>query len=190
MHMEIAQAVDFLGRLLQSKIEETSLNKMKQELIVELKARFSDHWDPQHPTRGNGYRSISNFNGMLDPVLVTAAKRASISPELVNNSLPRDFVLWIDPFTVSYRVGDHGNIMTLFEDRSRGRITFKMDPNELPSSPAASPHLVPPVRASAAVRISPPASPQSVTKNATSSPLSKQKSKQPEMEEKQLVMAN
>lgn len=71
MHMEIAQAVDFLGRLLQSKIEETSLNKMKQELIVELKARFSDHWDPQHPTRGNGYRSISNFNGMLDPVLVT-----------------------------------------------------------------------------------------------------------------------
>lgn len=69
--MEIAQAVDFLGRLLQSKIEENSLNKMKQELIVELKTRFSDHWDAQHPTRGNGYRSISNFNGLLDPVLAT-----------------------------------------------------------------------------------------------------------------------
>ena len=92
-------------------------------------------------------------------------------------NLPRDFVLWIDPFSVSYRVGDHGNIMTLFEDRSRGRITFKLDPNSMPKSPGMSPHIIPPSRASSAVRISPPPSPHLLQRNATpplaASPLSK-----------------
>lgn len=64
-----------------------------------------------------------------------AANDASVSTAALQAHLPRDFVLWIDPFSVSYRVGDHGNIMTLFEDRSRGRITLRLDPNASNTSP-------------------------------------------------------
>lgn len=102
--------------------------------------------------------------------------KASIQPTSIHAHLPRDFVLWIDPFSVSYRVGDHGNIMTLFEDRSRGRITLKLDPSLnstitttstttaiTAKSPTNSPmmqYLQP--RTSTPIRISPPNSPESL----------------------------
>ncbi|KAI8085192.1 uncharacterized protein BX664DRAFT_338773 [Halteromyces radiatus] len=129
MHIEIAQAVEFLGRLLQNKLDQDSISRFKEKLTELLKLKFADHWDVQQPYKGNGFRALSNFNGQLDSVLVKAANNASISSATIFTHLPRDFVLWIDPFNVSYRMGDHGNIMTLFEDRSRGRITFKLDPN-------------------------------------------------------------
>lgn len=132
-----------------------------------------------------------------------AAISANISANTILTHLPRDFVLWIDPYSVAYRVGDHGNIMTLFEDRSRGRITFKLDPANnnnttttttlnitnpnnnnnnnnsiLPKSPSQSPLLqyIQP-RTSTPIRISPPNSPEALKiKNNTpqSSPLSNQ----------------
>ncbi len=75
--------------------------------------------------------------------------------------MPRDFVLWIDPFSVSYRVGDHGNIMTLYEDRSRGRVSLKMDPgNTGIISPSQSPRLQYLQPTSTPIRISPPSSPE------------------------------
>ncbi|ORZ22006.1 hypothetical protein BCR42DRAFT_405307 [Absidia repens] len=129
MHIEIAQAVEFLGRLLHTKIEQDSLTDFKEKLAELLKAKFADHWDTQQPFKGNGFRALTNFNGQLDTIIVKAANNSSISTTALLTHLPRDFVLWIDPYSVSYRVGDHGNIMTLFEDRSRGRITFKLDPN-------------------------------------------------------------
>ncbi|KAI9323148.1 hypothetical protein BX666DRAFT_2016580 [Dichotomocladium elegans] len=177
MHIEIAQAVDFLGRLVQSKLDQDSISLFKHELTGVLKTRFANHWDPQQPSRGNGFRSISNLNGRLDPVLAYAAKKSSVSAEIIHASLPRDFVLWIDPFSVAYRVGDHGNIMTLFEDRSRGRITLKIDPSTLPKAPALSPHIR--SATSSAIKISPPPSPHN---NAQPKHVSKQ--------EDQIILAN
>ncbi|KAG2234129.1 hypothetical protein BDF21DRAFT_488931 [Thamnidium elegans] len=196
MHIEIAQAVEFLGRLLQSKVDQEIVNTFKERLTELLKVRFQDHWDPQQPYRGNGYRALSNFNGQLDPILTNASIQASVQPSTIHAHLPRDFVLWIDPFSVSYRVGDHGNIMTLFEDRSRGRITLKMDPNPTPTitapaSPNSSPLLqyIQP-RTSTPIRISPPNSPESTlikNQNHTSSPLAK---KDTQEKQKGLVLAN
>ncbi|KAG2209369.1 hypothetical protein INT46_002612 [Mucor plumbeus] len=176
MHIEIAQAVEFLGRLLQSKVDQEVVTKFKETLSELLKVRFEDHWDPQQPYRGNGYRALSNFNGQLDPILTEACMKASIQPTSIHAHLPRDFVLWIDPFSVSYRVGDHGNIMTLFEDRSRGRITLKLDPSlnstiattstttaitvKSPSNSPMMQYLQP--RTSTPIRMSPPNSPESL----------------------------
>lgn len=69
MHTEITQAADFLGRLLQSKVDDNMIKAFKEALADCLKRRFANHWDPQQPYRGNGFRAISNFNGQLDPVL-------------------------------------------------------------------------------------------------------------------------
>ncbi|KAI7892007.1 uncharacterized protein EV154DRAFT_419367 [Mucor mucedo] len=196
MHIEIAQAVEFLGRLLQSKVDQEIVSLFKERLVELLKVRFKDHWDPQQPYRGNGYRALSNFNGQLDPLLTQASIQASVQPTTIHLHLPRDFVLWIDPFSVSYRVGDHGNIMTLFEDRSRGRISLKLDsqPTTIiaPASPNSSPlmqYITP--RTSTPIRISPPNSPEATllkNQHHTSSPLAKNHHS-PE-KQKGLVLAN
>ncbi|KAI9021663.1 hypothetical protein CLU79DRAFT_752674 [Phycomyces nitens] len=214
MHNEISQAVEFLGRLLQSKLDQDKLSLLKDCLTKLLKDRFADHWDPLQPYRGNGFRALTNFNGQLDPVLAMAANNASIPVAWVDIHLPRDFVLWIDPFSVSYRVGDHGNIMTLFEDRTRGRISLKPEPQgrNTSKSPSCSPLLqyIQP-RTSTPIRISPPSSPDTLrlARNQVhqSSPLAKQpkivtavgKQEQPlasppeeedDHQQHQLVMAN
>ncbi|ORX43489.1 BTG-domain-containing protein, partial [Hesseltinella vesiculosa] len=165
MHLEIAQALDFLSRLLQSKIDDDRLASFKEKLAELLKLKYTNHWDPQQPFKGNGYRSISNFNQQLDPILIQAASKSDVSVQSLVTHLPRDFIIWIDPYSVSYRMGDHGNIMTLFEDRTRGRITFKLDPTNghQPTgqpSPNSSPlmqYLQP--RTTTPIRMSPPSSP-------------------------------
>jgi hypothetical protein len=178
MHNEITQAVEFLVRLLANKLDSEKLVVFKSKLTNVLLERFADHWDVNRPYFGNGFRAVSCFNGVMDPVLLKAAQMSSLQPSVLYVHLPRDFVLWIDPFIVSYRVGDHGNIMTLFEDRSRGSapITFKLNAN----SPAVnsihdivnvgSPRVgavvlpsifIPPRVNRTPVRISPPPSPPS-----------------------------
>ncbi|CAO3645361.1 unnamed protein product [Cunninghamella echinulata] len=66
--------------------------------------------------------------------------------------LPNEFVLWVDPSSVSYRVGDHGNIMNLFTNGKSlkdKRQAFKQS-----TSTTSTP-----------IRISPPPSPASNDKN-------------------------
>jgi hypothetical protein len=217
MHIEIVQAAEFLCRLLQTKLDPDPLTKFKDRLIEVLKSRYADHWDTTQPYRGNAYRAISNFSGVMDSALLEAAQKADIDATLLHSYLPRDFVLWIDPFSVAYRVGDHGNIMTLFEDRSRGRITFKVDPatnnpemsNGSPAlnqaaingafkSPVNSPRLQYLQPRSNAVRITPPNSPEKTdlankkSRGQTQPQTSQQQAgaQQQEQQSQQLVLAN
>ncbi|KAI8373602.1 hypothetical protein EDC96DRAFT_498915 [Choanephora cucurbitarum] len=150
MHIEINQAAEFLGRFLQPKIDADSIQNFKHSLMELLAQRFTNHWDAQQPYRGNGYRAISNFHGQLDPIIIKACDKATCPIHLVHSNLPRDFVLWVDPYNVSYRVGDHGNIMTLYED----------DPRK-PHPPKASFLQSTP---STPIRMSPPSSPESRVK--------------------------
>ncbi|KAF9177547.1 hypothetical protein BGZ51_008652 [Haplosporangium sp. Z 767] len=64
--------------------------------------------------------------------------------------IPKDLVLWVEPFTVSFRVGDYGSINTIY-DGSRGKVTMK------PDTTSFQPKLL--SRPSYAARISPPPSP-------------------------------
>ncbi|CAM0141507.1 hypothetical protein VKS41_003777 [Umbelopsis sp. WA50703] len=219
MHIEIVQAAEFLCRLLQTKLDPDPLSKFKDRLIEILKSRYVDHWDTTQPYLGNAYRAISNFSGVMDTALLEAAQKADIDATLLHSYLPRDFVLWIDPFSVAYRVGDHGNIMTLFEDRSRGRITFKVDPstnsadntNSSPAlnnaalngavhngafkSPVNSPRLQHLQPRSNAVKITPPNSPEKIDttnkKNRNQQQQQQQAgAQQQEQSSQQLVLAN
>ncbi|KAG1219251.1 hypothetical protein G6F68_021445 [Rhizopus microsporus] len=72
--------------------------------------------------------------------------------------------------------------MTLFEDRSRGRITFKVDNNNTisPSNSPLLPYVQP--RISTPIRISPPNSPDNNSVNISS--------KKENQDSKGLVLAN
>jgi len=65
--------------------------------------------------------------------------------------IPKDLVLWVEPFSVSFRVGDHGSINTIY-DSTRGKVSMRPDHNQFaPKQPLGRP--------SYAARISPPPSP-------------------------------
>ncbi|KAG0166797.1 hypothetical protein DFQ28_000621 [Apophysomyces sp. BC1034] len=159
MYLEIVEAGKFLARFLQDHVDQDLLSRFQEELAEVLEQRFCGHWDPKQPYRGNGYRAITNFDDMLDPVIAAAAQNVRLPTTLVQSHLPRDLVLWIDPFSVSYRIGDHGNIMTLFEDRSRGRISLKPDRSNKKKSYNSSPLQYIQQRTTVPIRISPPTSP-------------------------------
>ncbi|KAJ2878077.1 hypothetical protein IWW38_006413, partial [Coemansia aciculifera] len=50
-------------------------------------------------------------------VFVEAAQRTKVGVAVLERLLPRDIVVWCDPYSVTYRVGDHGTVYTLYEDK-------------------------------------------------------------------------
>ncbi|KAF9435322.1 transducer of ERBB2 [Entomortierella beljakovae] len=126
-------------------------NRKRTQTTALMQAKYTNHWDPQRPHYGNGYRAITSFGGKVDPLLCEAAQKSSLPVETLYGLIPKDLVLWVEPFTVSFRVGDHGTINTIY-DGSRGKVLMK----SVDHSP-----LLPKImgRPSHAVRISPPPSP-------------------------------
>ncbi|KAF9104477.1 Protein btg1 [Mortierella sp. AM989] len=152
MLLEISCASDFLCRFLSVSTSCTPqvIDDFKKETAALMQAKYTNHWDPQRPHYGNGYRAITSFGGKVDPLLCEAAQKSSLPVETLHGLIPKDLVLWVEPYTVSFRVGDHGSINTIY-DGSRGKVSMKAG-----SSPFQPKVLG---RPSYAVRISPPPSP-------------------------------
>ncbi|KAJ2824341.1 hypothetical protein FBU31_004021 [Coemansia sp. 'formosensis'] len=89
---------------------------LRVALIDTLTDKYEGHWHLDKTNVGSGYRSMSNWRG-LDSILVEAAQRAQVAVSVLERVMPRDIVLWCDPYSVTYRVGDHGTVFTLYEDK-------------------------------------------------------------------------
>jgi len=153
MLLEINCASEFLCRYLtvSNTVTPQLLDEFKKHIAVLMQEKYTDHWDPQRPHIGNGYRAITSFGGNVDPLLCEAARKSQLPMEMLEGHLPRDLVLWVEPFTVSFRVGDHGSINTIY-DGTRGKVTLKPDPSGMANKAFGG-------RPSHAARISPPPSP-------------------------------
>jgi hypothetical protein len=97
-----------------------------------LTDRYTGHWDPNYPILGNGYRSVSVYNGKLDSVLKATSNALGLSTDLFASMLPFNFVLWVDPMVrlvllkvkeVSFRKGDYGYPSVIW--RQKHAITFR-----------------------------------------------------------------
>ncbi|KAF9178242.1 Protein btg1 [Haplosporangium sp. Z 11] len=152
MLLEISFASDFLCRFLTASSSCTPqiIDDFKKETAALMQEKYTNHWDPQRPHYGNGYRAITSFGGKVDPLLCKAAQKSALPMETLQVVIPKDLVLWVEPFTVSFRVGDYGSINTIY-DGSRGKVTMK------PDTTSFQPKLL--SRPSYAARISPPPSP-------------------------------
>ncbi|KAF4790022.1 BTG anti-proliferation factor 2 [Turdus rufiventris] len=52
----------------------------------------------------------------MDPLIGRAAGRVGLSLERLLQLLPRELTLWVDPYEVSYRIGDDGgSICVLYQ---------------------------------------------------------------------------
>jgi len=80
-------------------------NRFEKQLSDSIKHRIVDHWFPDNPARGQGYRSIClDTLGRPDPILVKAAKAASINNIFDYFSYVESIVMWIDPDGVAVKI--------------------------------------------------------------------------------------
>jgi protein Tob/BTG len=117
MKLELQSASNFLVHLVRlgrRNINETQLEKFRNALMDALRRRYRDHWFPEKPFKGSGYRCI-RINGKMDPVISQAGEGCGLSPQLIHSIFPSELTMWIDPLEVSYRIGENGSICVLYE---------------------------------------------------------------------------
>ena len=114
MKLELLSTANFLVHLvrLRSTISEAKLNEFKSSLVEVLRRRYRDHWFPEKPFKGSGYRCI-RINGRMDPVIAQACEVCGLDPQVIHATFPSELTLWIDPLEVSYRIGENGSICIL-----------------------------------------------------------------------------
>uniref|UniRef100_A0A224XS76 Putative anti-proliferation factor btg1/tob n=1 Tax=Panstrongylus lignarius TaxID=156445 RepID=A0A224XS76_9HEMI len=115
MRDEISAAVLFLARLIEKSenFNQEQLKDFKDRLSELLQERFENHWFPDKPDKGQGYRCI-RVNGVnrRDPTLEKAANACGIKYE--DMKLPFELTIWVDPNEVCCRFGESkGSFCTL-----------------------------------------------------------------------------
>ncbi|XP_024215328.1 protein BTG1 isoform X2 [Halyomorpha halys] len=121
MRDEISAAVVFLVRLIEKSenFNREQLEHFKDRLSELLLEKFENHWFPEKPDKGQGYRCI-RVNGVnrRDETLEQAAIACGIRYE--DMKLPFELTIWVDPNEVCCRFGENkGSFCTLasFSDK-------------------------------------------------------------------------
>lgn len=78
--------------------------------------QYKHHWFPDRPCKGSGYRCI-RINHKMDPLVWQAGQRIGLTIQQLYLLLPTELTLWVDPFEVSYRIGEDGSICVLYESK-------------------------------------------------------------------------
>lgn len=121
MRNEITAAVLFLVQLIEKneKFSPDQLLCFQRRLVELLTERFKNHWFPEKPFKGQGYRCIRvNGHSRRDATLESAANAAGVRYE--DLALPVELTLWVDPNEVCCRFGEtKGSYCTLasFDDK-------------------------------------------------------------------------
>jgi len=93
---------------------DAQLEKFKVAIVEVLRRRYRDHWFPDKPCKGSGYRCI-RINGKIDPIIAQAAEIVGMPTNTIHQTFPSELTMWIDPLEVSYRIGENGSICILYE---------------------------------------------------------------------------
>ncbi|KAJ1555303.1 Protein btg1 [Nowakowskiella sp. JEL0078] len=104
MITEITSACAFIGKKLTKDFPPEQVLSFQQFLSQALQKLFANHWTPLRPYKGNAFRSLCVCNGHVDKVITDAAIKAGISNIAIY--LPNDMTIWVDPYCVSYRLGN------------------------------------------------------------------------------------
>ncbi|XP_019714952.1 protein Tob1-like [Hippocampus comes] len=115
MQLEIQVALNFIISYLYNKLPRRRVNIFGEELESLLRKKYEGHWYPDKPYKGSGFRCI-HVGEKVDPVVEQAAKESGLAIEDVRNNLPQDLSVWIDPFEVSYQIGEKGAVKVLYVD--------------------------------------------------------------------------
>lgn len=149
MKPEINAAVGFLSRFLRVKghVNDRQVQTFNQSLQDILAEQYKHHWFPDRPCKGSGYRCI-RINHKMDPLVGQAGQRIGLTIQQLYMLLPSELTLWVDPFEVSYRIGEDGSICVLYESQPCPPGTVAMVPpsgnpsgNSGPMGPMVDSHI-------------------------------------------------
>uniref|UniRef100_A0A3Q2XXX3 Transducer of ERBB2, 2 n=1 Tax=Hippocampus comes TaxID=109280 RepID=A0A3Q2XXX3_HIPCM len=172
MHLEVKVALNFIVSYLYNKLPRRRADLFGEELERILVSRFEGHWYPEAPLRGSAFRCL-HLGAPRDPVVELAAKRSGLDTEEVRANVPAELSVWIDPYEVSYQIGEKGTVKVLYlEDPPEGKgdseleeaksLGFNPDAQVfVPIGSQLSPSLMAPLSASPtppSVQTGPPAS--------------------------------
>lgn len=90
-----------------------------------LAEQYKHHWFPDRPCKGSGYRCI-RINHKMDPLVGQAGQRIGLTIQQLYQLLPSELTLWVDPFEVSYRIGEDGSICVLYQSQPGPQVTSMM----------------------------------------------------------------
>ncbi|XP_068606418.1 protein Tob2 [Brachionichthys hirsutus] len=113
MHLEVKVALNFIVSYLYNKLPRRRADLFGEELERILVSRFDGHWYPESPLRGSAFRCI-HLGAPRDPVVELAAKRSGLDTEEVRANVPAELSVWIDPYEVSYQIGEKGSVKVLY----------------------------------------------------------------------------
>ena len=133
MKLEVQSTATFfvhLIRLADCNIKESSLQKYHDYLIEDLYRLYNRHWWPENPIKCSNYRIIRINSYGTDEILLRAAKKAHISPCTLSDNRPL-LIFWINPFEVSYRMGETTFILYEYKDEK----TKAWKPNRVTQKP-------------------------------------------------------
>ncbi|XP_071375395.1 protein BTG2 isoform X1 [Centroberyx affinis] len=136
MMPEVTAAATFVSRLLRTRgcLNEQQLQVFRDCLQQSLSEHYQHHWFPDRPQKGSGYRCI-RINHEMDPLIGRAAGRIGLTPDQLFGLLPRELTLWVDPYEVSYRIGEDGSICVLYETEAPSTPSPAASPVSLAESP-------------------------------------------------------
>uniref|UniRef100_A0A0E9X6V4 Anti-proliferative protein domain-containing protein n=1 Tax=Anguilla anguilla TaxID=7936 RepID=A0A0E9X6V4_ANGAN len=107
MGPEVTAAAGFVSSLLRTRgfLTEQQLQIFSDCLHQALSEHYKDHWFPEKPQKGSGYRCI-RINHEMDPIISKVARRIGLNSHHLYELLPRELTMWVDPYEVSYRIGE------------------------------------------------------------------------------------
>lgn len=127
MHVEIQVALNFVIAYLFNKLPRLRVNMFGQAIEKGLKKKFQDHWYPEKPTKGSGFRCVRMNGEKLDPIISMAANESGLNLDEIKGHLPDELTLWIDPSEVSYRITEKGPVKILYSDRKDDELIDTYD---------------------------------------------------------------
>jgi len=111
MRREIKDAADFLSNILRKRnISSETLDTFHHTLQLVLCSHYHNHWFPEKPFKGSGYRCLRIVNQKMDPLISRAGAEAGFTESDLLSLFPSELTLWVDPEEVSYRIGEDGSV--------------------------------------------------------------------------------
>lgn len=136
MLKEILCATAFLGRVIGNRVPLTAREGFLSDVAARLEARFQGHWNPDKPMLGSAFRCVRWEAYNPEPLLVQSARLHGV---VLEDVLPRELILWIDPNEVCAQIGEHGSIFPLLDSHAAPLPATQTSPSQQRKSPTLRP---------------------------------------------------
>ncbi|XP_071968956.1 protein BTG4-like [Engystomops pustulosus] len=106
MREELLAGVGYIKTLANrfQKLDPMKINIFGDKVLEILSKKYTGHWYPEKPMRGQAYRCIRVNRHDREETILEACAHSGLSYQDLD--LPKEMTLWIDPYEVSCRLGE------------------------------------------------------------------------------------